>query len=81
MDMHAIERCQQCIAKEEQLARTAASGEAGEMHAQAAMLYRTQLALLKRGWIALNSNPESDHSSPGAFVLAAGVHPQLGLSG
>lgn len=42
-----IEYCQRRIAEEEAIARSAGSPEAGEMHAQTAMLYKIQLELLK----------------------------------
>jgi len=40
--------CERRIAEEERLARTAGSWEAGLIHDQTAMLYRAQLATLRR---------------------------------
>jgi hypothetical protein len=43
-----IAHCRQRIEDEERRARSAGSPEAGEVHAQMAMLYRAQLAMLER---------------------------------
>lgn len=46
-DLNEIRYCQQRMAEEEAIARAAGSPEAGEVHAQMAMPYKAQLALLK----------------------------------
>jgi hypothetical protein len=50
MNDDAIEHCKTRIAEEEHLFFTAGSPEAGETHAQLAMLYKVQLAVLTRNW-------------------------------
>lgn len=49
MDDERIEECEAILAREEGLVRTAPSEAAAELHRQKASLYRTRLALLKRG--------------------------------
>ena len=47
LGLNEIRYCLQRIAEEEAIARAAGSTEAAEVHAQMAMLYKAQLALLK----------------------------------
>ncbi len=47
LNLSDIEYCEQRIAQEEAVARSASSREAGEVHEQMAMLYKAQLQVLK----------------------------------
>ena len=53
MSHQQIQHCESRIAEEEQLARSAQSAEVAERHHQMAMLYKAQLAVLKRSWLAV----------------------------
>lgn len=50
-----IEYCARRIAEEERLACEAASPEAGVVHSQMAMLYKSQLAALRRSLLTCES--------------------------
>jgi hypothetical protein len=49
MNDERIEECEALLAREEGMVRAAPSEAAAELHRQKASLYRTRLALLKRG--------------------------------
>jgi hypothetical protein len=49
MNDERIEECEAILAREEGMVRAAPSETAAELHRQKASLYRTRLALLKRG--------------------------------
>lgn len=53
MSHEQIDHCQSRIAEEEQLARLAQSPEVADRHCQLALLYKAQLAVLKRSWQAV----------------------------